>query len=59
MQVDEDWVADNGLPLPAGRGRGWTRIDSRDEGGTWWLVEHELAPALAEYVRTHRAALVE
>jgi hypothetical protein len=59
LQVDEGWVEANGAPVPAGEGRCWTRIDSHDEGGTWWLVEHEVAPALAEYIRAHRLALVE
>lgn len=58
MEVDEDWPVEHGRPLPQGEGRDWERIDSHAPGGTWWLVDEELAPALARYVVAHLDALV-
>jgi len=55
LQIDDDWIDDEGLPMPDGTS--WSSIDSRDEGGTGWLVREELAPAIARYVDAHRAAL--
>jgi hypothetical protein len=58
VEIDDEWIADNGRPLPDGEGRAWSRIDTNEPDGTWWLVDHELAPALASYVHTHLAELV-
>lgn len=58
VEVDEDWLEDHGEPLPDGEGRAWERIDSHEPGGTWWLVEHELQPALERYVREHLGVVV-
>jgi hypothetical protein len=57
VEVDDGWLEDNGRPLPAGEGRAWERIDSLEEGGTWWLVKHELQPAIERYVREHLGAV--
>jgi hypothetical protein len=59
VEVDEDWLESNGRPMPDGDERDWERIDSHEPGGTWWLVDHELQPALEQYVREHLGALVE
>jgi hypothetical protein len=58
MEVDEEWLEENGRPLPKGEGRAWQRIDSHEPGGTWRLVDDELRPALERYVREHVGALV-
>jgi hypothetical protein len=34
-------------------------IDSHEEGGTWWLIDHELVPAAEAYLRAHREVLVQ
>ena len=34
------------------------RLDHWREGGTYWLIEHELRPALAEFVRARRELLL-
>ncbi len=53
VQVDEEWLEDEGRPFAEGESPSWSSIDSHEPGGTWWLVEHELAPALDTYVRGH------
>lgn len=86
MQVDDDWLEENGRPLDedededegededaseddgasedesAGEDEDannpWRRIDSHEPGGTWWLVDNELRPALERYVRENLGALV-
>jgi hypothetical protein len=32
-------------------------IDTHDEGGSYWLVTHELAPAIRRYISAHRSDL--
>jgi hypothetical protein len=58
MEVGEEWLEENGRPLPDGEERPWRRIDSHEPQGTWWLVDNELKPTLERYVREHAGALV-
>lgn len=57
LMVDPEWFEEVGLPVPEGEGRAWSRLDSWDPGGTWWLVREELEPAIAQYLEAHRGAL--
>lgn len=56
-EVDDDWLESTCRSIPQGEDRVWGHIDSHDEGGTWWLVREELAPAMERYASEHRAEL--
>lgn len=56
-QVDDDWIEDNGRPVPDGDDLVWPRLDSHEPGGARWLVQHELHPAFCAYVAAHRDLL--
>lgn len=57
-QADEDWIDDEALPVPEGEGRPWSRIDSHEEGGSYWLLRHELGPRRVAYFNAHRDEIV-
>lgn len=54
LQADDDWLDEH---RDGERGT-WSTIDHWREGGTYWLIEHELRPALAEFVRARRELLL-
>jgi hypothetical protein len=58
--VSLDWLEAEALDRPeAGDGVSrWRAIDSHDEGGTFWLIDHELRPAASAYIRAHGAVLL-
>ena len=58
MQTDEDWIERESLPVPQGQERPWARIDGHEEGRTYWLVQHELAPKRLAYYLAHQAEIV-
>lgn len=55
VQVDEDWIEQEGLPAPPGNERPWARIDGHEEGRTYWLAQHELGPKRLAYYVAHQA----
>lgn len=57
MQTDEDWIEQEGLPVPEGEERPWARIDGHEEGRTYYLVRHELAPKRLAYYLAHEAEI--
>lgn len=58
VQTDEDWIERESLPVPHGQERPWARIDGHQEGRTYWLVQHELAPKRLAYYLAHQAEIV-
>ena len=56
--VDERWLARERAPTAPAGARPWWVIDSWDEGGSYWLLKHELAPSLDAFVERHGAALL-
>lgn len=51
---DAAWLAETALDDAAA----WDELDSFQEGGSYWLLEHELRPKLAAFVDAHLADLV-